>query len=88
MYLQCSGIAIGSFMITTNERAWRLADLTDDQFLIVAVRKLWGRQWDYKIPESEVRRFHDAVGHGDIVSVQRLEEDGGFVVLAKLAAVR
>jgi hypothetical protein len=74
-------------VITATATASRLSDLTDDTWLVVARQVTTATPWHYMMPDQDVKSFHSAVTHRDIVSVQR-REDRGFVLLAKLARVR
>jgi hypothetical protein len=72
-------------MISTTIRILSIDDLLEDEFRVVATRDFEGRTWFYLLPDRHVKQLHEQVGHGDIVSVQRREDDGSWVLLAKLA---
>lgn len=63
-----------------------LADLVDDEFLVVATQERPGKPWVFLIPKSEVAEFQRLRGHGDITAPTRFNvDDRSSVILAKLA---
>jgi hypothetical protein len=74
-------------MIAATAHASSLNDLVDDEFLVVAVREIGEAtdRWRYWMPKREVKLFLDMVAHREIISPQRREPDGTWVMLGKLA---
>lgn len=71
--------------ITSTVRALCLNDLVDDEYMIVATRESYEGKWCYWLSKEDTKRYHDLVGHGDIIAPTRRNKDGSFDVLAKLA---
>lgn len=71
--------------VTTTERAMSLSVLLQTSFLVIAVRGRDARDWQYSIPDHEIKIFKSLREDGKVTTAQRAD-DVEFHLLAKLAA--
>lgn len=72
-------------IITSTVRALCLSDLVDDEYMIVATRDSYARNWFYWLSDEETKLFRDMVNHNEIIAPTRRNPDGSCDVLAKLS---
>lgn len=71
--------------VTTSKRANALSDLLPTSFLVIATRGRDAIEWQYSIPECEIKIFKSLRQDGKVTTAQRAD-DVEFHLLAKLAA--